>query len=958
MTEQLQLRRGTAAQVAAFTGAQGELVVDTTNNRLVVQDGATAGGFPAAKLSEVPANSRAAVSDAAYTALATDRNIAFTAITAPRVVTLPTASAYPTGASLTVFDESGSCSAANTITLTAAGGDKIDGASSAVISSAYGYIALQSNGAGKWTIVDAPGASGGGGSGSVTSVSLSLPSIFAVSGSPVTSSGTLTASLANESANTVLAGPSSGSAAAPAFRALALGDLPAGVIVGQRTAVADAAYSVLTTDRLVAYTALTAARVVTLCAASAYPTGTRLTILDESGNCSSSRTIAVNRAGSDLIDGATSFVIDAAYAGVEIESNGASAWTILSPAPNVIASLVGVGTAPDPNNVLSAYGASALFNGAGNFNLTINKGGSSGAPADTASLIFEDGFSGRAQMGLNGSDNFSFKVSPNGSSWTAAIALDATTGVATLANQRTAVADAAYSALVTDRLVAYTALTAPRVVTLPAASAFPPGQSLTVADESGACSATKTITISRAGSDAINGATSAVIATAYGYLALESNGANAWTIVDQNQVAMIGDSGSGGAAGYVPAPPAGSAAYSEAFGAGGAWVGRMAGFRNRLMNGAMAIDQRGISSNGGASVTGYISGTTLTVTALASGALVVGQALSATGMTAGTTIAAFGTGTGGTGTYTVNNSQTLFSSGSPGTITGAAGQRIVAGAALAYTIDRCYAYCTGANVVGQKIAGSAPDQYLYQFAGAASVTGIGFAQRIETANSFDLAGQTATLSVKLANSALTTVTWTAYYANSADSFGTLASPTKTQIATGSFTVNSTLTVYSAQIAIPSAATTGVEIVLSVGAQTSGTWTIGEVQIEWGQVATPFERRPIGLELMLCQRYYAVVLLGSLLGQANGSTSVFVAGTLSVPLRGSATMTLLITSLSSSAYEMIVGGSWVSASSMSLSSPGAQNNSFNTSISGFTGLTVGAVVQGNVFTPILALSAEL
>jgi hypothetical protein len=51
---QLQFRRGTAAQMATFAGAPGEVVVDTTNNRIVVCDGATAGGFPAAKLSEVP----------------------------------------------------------------------------------------------------------------------------------------------------------------------------------------------------------------------------------------------------------------------------------------------------------------------------------------------------------------------------------------------------------------------------------------------------------------------------------------------------------------------------------------------------------------------------------------------------------------------------------------------------------------------------------------------------------------------------------------------------------------------------------------------------------------------------------------------------------------------------------------------------------------------------------------
>jgi len=45
---QLQLRRGTAAQVAAFTGAAGEVTPDTTNNRLILHDGTTAGGHPQA----------------------------------------------------------------------------------------------------------------------------------------------------------------------------------------------------------------------------------------------------------------------------------------------------------------------------------------------------------------------------------------------------------------------------------------------------------------------------------------------------------------------------------------------------------------------------------------------------------------------------------------------------------------------------------------------------------------------------------------------------------------------------------------------------------------------------------------------------------------------------------------------------------------------------------------------
>jgi hypothetical protein len=65
----------------------------------------------------------------------------------------------------------------------------------------------------------------GFGSGSVTSVALSLPNIFSVSGSPVTTSGTLTASLASQTANYVFIAPN-GSAGSPTFRALAVADIP------------------------------------------------------------------------------------------------------------------------------------------------------------------------------------------------------------------------------------------------------------------------------------------------------------------------------------------------------------------------------------------------------------------------------------------------------------------------------------------------------------------------------------------------------------------------------------------------------------------------------------------------------------------------------------------------------------------------------------------------------------
>lgn len=64
------------------------------------------------------------------------------------------------------------------------------------------------------------------GTGTVTSVGLSMPAIFSVSGSPVTGTGTLTAALATQTANLVWAGPNTGSPAAPTFRSLVYGDLP------------------------------------------------------------------------------------------------------------------------------------------------------------------------------------------------------------------------------------------------------------------------------------------------------------------------------------------------------------------------------------------------------------------------------------------------------------------------------------------------------------------------------------------------------------------------------------------------------------------------------------------------------------------------------------------------------------------------------------------------------------
>lgn len=69
-----------------------------------------------------------------------------------------------------------------------------------------------------------------GGSGTVTSVDLTMPAaIFNVAGNPITTTGTLAVTMDTQTANTVLAGPTTGGAVAPAFRALVDADIPINV---------------------------------------------------------------------------------------------------------------------------------------------------------------------------------------------------------------------------------------------------------------------------------------------------------------------------------------------------------------------------------------------------------------------------------------------------------------------------------------------------------------------------------------------------------------------------------------------------------------------------------------------------------------------------------------------------------------------------------------------------------
>lgn len=92
-------------------------------------------------------------------------------------------------------------------------------------------------------------------------------------------------------------------------------------------------------------------------------------------------------------------------------------------------SLLGVNATADATNKLAVASSAVLFSNVGNgMQVKVNKN----AAADTASFLFQTNFSGRAEFGTTGDDDFHFKVSADGSTWFEALTINRTNGVISL----------------------------------------------------------------------------------------------------------------------------------------------------------------------------------------------------------------------------------------------------------------------------------------------------------------------------------------------------------------------------------------------------------------------------------------------------------------------------------------------------------------------------------------------
>lgn len=94
--------------------------------------------------------------------------------------------------------------------------------------------------------------------------------------------------------------------------------------------------------------------------------------------------------------------------------------------------LLGIGTEADLQNVFTAKLNKALWTarseaegGDGDLRYALNKEGA----GNVLSMLMQSGWSGRAEIGLSGSDDFSIKVSPDGSQWHEALHVDRQSGI-------------------------------------------------------------------------------------------------------------------------------------------------------------------------------------------------------------------------------------------------------------------------------------------------------------------------------------------------------------------------------------------------------------------------------------------------------------------------------------------------------------------------------------------------
>jgi hypothetical protein len=212
------------------------------------------------------------------------------------------------------------------------------------------------------------------------------------------------------------------------------------------------------------------------------------------------------------------------------------------------------------------------------------------------------------------------------------------------------------------------------------------------------------------------------------------------------------------------------------------------------------------------------------------------------------------------------------------------------GAGGTYTADRWNTYFNGTGTVVQETT-TVPtgSQYAIKLTSTSTNGGIAAYQLIEAANVYPLQNKTVVLSLQVAGT--TAVGISLAYSTTANDTLTNTSTALTATTILNPTISASLQTYSFSFLVPSTAKT-LRIGVGTGSVVNTNYIIfGNVQLEVGAVATPFEFEDAQVTLAKCQRYYyratsannGNTFFGQL-GVAAGTTNCVLPYTLPVTMR--------------------------------------------------------------------------
>ena len=209
-----------------------------------------------------------------------------------------------------------------------------------------------------------------------------------------------------------------------------------------------------------------------------------------------------------------------------------------------------------------------------------------------------------------------------------------------------------------------------------------------------------------------------------------------------------------------------------------------------------------------------------------------------------------------------------------------------------YTLDRWFATCSGCNIAQVSFGPNKALSFNYTSATNSSYID----QALEASTAKQIGGKTVTFSFYAASGTGTPVVGIHIYKNA--TADTRQGGTWTLISSVNVTISTSYTRYSLTASIPNDGSANGVLALITPAtnQPNGTAIyVSQFQLEEGTVPTPFENRPYGLELALCQRYFAKSGSIYVTNQTGATVAVTGQGSFPVTMRTSPTLSATNTS---------------------------------------------------------------